>query len=176
MTDSNCWTLALTTAIVAGLLLLEHEFTGKRDWPRQVCYAEGLTTVLGGLLIWAAVVQVRVTWETAGAMMLAGMASGVPTFLLLWQEERKRQQAWAALERSNAELASQLRCLLSKQVNSRYMRRLREMVETAAFATVAMRQEREMIELAERQQKELLAQIRTIVGESQQNVKGDENV
>ncbi len=170
MSETNWMTLGLTTAIIAGMLILEHVFTGKRDWPRQVYYGEGLVTVLGGLLIWAALGQVRVTWLTALAMMLAGVASGAPTYLLLWQEERKRQQAWTILETTNGELASQLRCLLSKPNNSRYMRRLREMVETAAFATAAMRQEREMIELAERQQHELLAQIRTIVGESQQKM------
>ena len=57
-----------------------------------------------------------------------------------------------------------MQCLLSKRVNSRYMSRLRQMVETAAFSAATMRQEREMLEFAERQANELLAEIRDIVG------------
>lgn len=65
---------------------------------------------------------------------------------------------------SIAELATQLRVLMSKPANSRYMSRLRQMVETAAFSVATMRQEREMIELAEQQQRDLLAQIVELVG------------
>ena len=99
-------------------------------------------------------------------MLVAGCASGVPDFLVLWREQLVTERQWRALEETNAELAAQLRVLLSKPVNSRYMSRLRQMVETAAFSAATMRQEREMLELAERQAEELLAEIREIVGES----------
>jgi len=102
---------------------------------------------------------------TCLALFLAGCASGVPDFLLLQVEEARRERAWVMLEANNAELAGQLRLLLTKPINSNYMRRLREMVETAAFATAAMQRERELVEVAERQAGELLSQIRAIVGE-----------
>ena len=166
--DVRDWmTLLVAVAAIAGALVLEHVLVGHRHWPARWYYALGLMTVLAGLLAWGMARGVRLGPVTCLALFLAGCASGVPDFLLLRVEEARRERAWATLEASNAELAGQLRLLLSKPVNSNYMRRLREMVETAAFATAAMQRERELVELAERQAGELLAQIRDLVGEGE---------
>lgn len=164
MTLTESWTLAVATVAIAGTLLLEHSAVKGRDVPRRLSYAIGLVTVLGGLMLWAALLQVTVTAHVSVAMLLAGCASGIPDFLVLWREQVQSERKWQALEATNAELAAQLRLLLSKPVNSKYMSRLRQMVETAAFATASMRQERELIEVAERQAEALLAEIQEIVG------------
>ena len=172
LTLTDLWTLALTTAIIAGALVLEHVYTGNRGWPARFYYAEGLITVLIGLLAWAALRRITITPLNGLLILIAAALSGAPDFLILWHEDRKRAQherdraaAWTALEATNAELAAQLAVLLSKPTNNNYMRRLREMIETAAFTTHAIRQERQLIELAETQADTLLQQIRDIVGD-----------
>jgi len=165
MVFSDWITLGVATILIASALVIEHLLVGQRRWPARWYYALGLVTVLGGLLAWGAIRGVRLEPVTCLALFLAGCASGVPDFLLLQVEEARRERAWVMLEANNAELAGQLRLLLTKPINSNYMRRLREMVETAAFATAAMQRERELVEVAERQAGELLSQIRAIVGE-----------
>lgn len=166
LTQSDWLTLALATGLIAGALVLEHKFTSHLHWPARWYYAEGLVTVLAGLAIWLAWRQVTVDWFVALALLLAGCAAGGPDWFILRRKEEREAAAWDALEAHNAELAAQLRVLLNKRANSNYMRRLREMIETAAFSTAAMKQERELIELAEQQARDLLCQIQEIVGKS----------
>ncbi len=163
MNLTDWWTLVVAVVVIALLLLLEHLLTGSRHWPQRLYYAEGLVTVLAGLLGWAAIRQIRITPAIALVLLLAGCASGGLDFIVLWREQREMERKWAALEATNQGLATQLRCLLSKQTNSRYMSRLRQMVETAAFAAAAMRQEREMMELAQKQAEDLLKDISGMV-------------
>jgi hypothetical protein len=165
LTLADWLTLVLATAGIALALVVEHQLTSSRHWPQRWYYAEGLATVLAGLGTWLAWRAVTVDWLVALALVLAGCAAGGPDWIIIQREERLRETAWNALEADNAELATQLRCLLSKPANSNYMRRLREMVETAAFSTAAMKRERELIELAEQQALGLLQQIQEIVGE-----------
>jgi len=164
-------TLGIATVMMAGALLLEHEYTGRRHWPEQWYYAEGLLTVLVGLLAWAALVQVTVTWEVAIAMLLAGCASGGPDFLVIHAEGRRReaeacrrQAAWDALERQNAELASQLQVLLTKRTNSNYFHRLRDMVESFAFAAGTIAQEREYMDGIGGHAEQMLAELQAMMG------------
>lgn len=164
LTLTDWLTLALTTALIAAALVLEHYLTSRQHWPARWYYAEGLVTVLGGLAVWLAWRQVTADWLVALALVVAGCAAGGPDWLILRRKEDRESAAWDALEAHNAELAAQLRVLLSKRANSNYMRRLREMVETAAFSTAAMKQERQMIELAERQANDLLQRIQEVVG------------
>jgi len=157
--------LALTTLGIAAALVAEH-YTMK-TWivPIQYRYALGLVTDMGGLLAWAAWRRITVDWTTALIILAAACLAGGVDAAILFAEQTAARRRWTDLQTANAEMAAQLRTLMSKSTNSRYMRRLREMIETTAFATAALRQERELIALAETQAQNILDQIKEIIGD-----------
>ena len=168
MSIFNLATLAAATVIIAGALVVEHELTGRRHWPERWYYAEGLVTVLGGLLLWAALVGVTMSWTVAAAMLLAGCASGGPDWLLIRAESQRRAAGWEALEKQNADLAARLQLLMTKRTNSCYFHRLRDMIESLAFAAGTIAQEREYMDTIEGHAERLLAEVSTIIGKEKE--------
>jgi plasmid stabilization system protein ParE len=163
--NSGDWpTLGATSALIALALVIEHYLVRPFHLPEQWLYALGLVTDMGGLLVWAACRSVTITWPVATVMLLAGCLAGSLDAALHFLEQAEARKRWAELETANAELVAQLRLLRSKPVNSRYLRRLREMVETAAFTAAALRRERELIQQVETQASDLLVQVKEIVG------------
>jgi hypothetical protein len=158
-------TLGLVFVGVAAALVAEHYVMKPWHVPVQWRYAVGLLTDMGGILAWAAWQKVTVTWPVAALMLATACLAGAVDAAILFAEQAAERRRWNELQASNAELAARLRVLMSKPTNSRYMRRLREMVETSAFATAALGRERELILLAEAQAQDLLDQIRDIVGQ-----------
>ena len=159
LTLTDWLSLLLATVLIALSLIAEHKLTAHLGWPERWYYAEGLAAVLLGLSGWLAIRQIQVDWLVAVALVVCGCAAGGPDWILLRREEQRRNQAWAILEAQNAELAAKLQILLAKRTNSNYIRRIREAVETAAFATAALKRERELIELQEERAAELLRQL-----------------
>ena len=163
MNPGDWLTLGATCALIALALVIEHYVVKPFHLPEQWLYALGLVTDMGGLLVWAACRSVTITWPVALVMLLAGCLAGSLDAALHFLEQAEARKRWAELETANAELVAQLRLLRSKPVNI-YLRRLREMVETAAFTTAALKRERELIQQVETQASDLLVQVKEIVG------------
>lgn len=75
---------------------------------------------------------------------------------------REQARQWEELEAKNRELAAQLHLLRNRRDNERYLGRIREMVETAAFTTAALKRERDLLETALAQADNLLMQLQTL--------------
>ena len=141
-------TLALTTVLIAAALVAEHYLTERGlGVPRQVNYAIGLVTVLAGILLWAAIRQVTVTWVVAGAMLASACASGIPDFLILYREDQqrredelRRQGQWQQLAREHGTLARELALMRLVGDSLRYSK-AHDLAESLAFIYGDMRRD-----------------------------------
>lgn len=130
-------TLTVATVIIAILLVGEHQLTAHLKWPRQYRYAEGLVTVLGGLMVWAALERITVTWDAALLLLAAGCLSGVPDMLILRGEQvRERAAHWQQLAAVNEQWAARLALMqqLSGGPANHAYHRLQDLAESLSFA------------------------------------------
>lgn len=150
MTFALVPSLALATALVAGVLVVEHYLVAHLvdgrgwPWPEQLNYALGLLTTGGGILSWAALVGVTV--DLAGAVWMLGAMclAGVPDFLLHTWEQARARRAWQGRMRDlaarNRRLAAEL-ALLRSCGKEKDFYRMREVVEGLMFLRGGLRRD-----------------------------------
>ena len=158
LTTVDLWSLALTVAIIAGALLLEHVAFSKR-LSRQDRYAMGLVTDMGLLLTWAVLRGgVILLPLTAVLILCAGCLGGLPLYIVLRREQATEAAQWDYIVNANRELASEL-ALLKVAGNGKRYSRAHNLVETVAFIHGGFARDLHDLEILVNQLKPLLGEL-----------------
>lgn len=162
LTTEQWASLTFTVVIIAGALLLENLAFGWRQWPERWYYAMGIITDAGGLLAWAALYHITITWQIALILILCASLAGVPDWFLLRhqaatraQQDETRQRAWNQLATENRQLAGQL-ALFQIVGNGHRYSRAHDLMESVLFLRGGIRQDLADMQLMVQQLEPLL--------------------
>jgi len=159
MNVTDYWTLALTTACIAGALLLEHVAYGHIGRLfKQNRYAVGLVTELGFLLTWSAIRHITIDPIAAVSMLVAAGLAGLPLYIVLHREQRHDQHRWRTLIDQNRELASKLALIQITGASLRYSR-THNLLESIMFLRGSLHQDLHDMQLLTSQLEPLLSTI-----------------
>lgn len=131
LTATDLWTLAGSTAIIAGALLLEYAAFGKTV-TKENRYAMGFLTDAGLLLAWGAIRDIHLDSVTAVFILIAGSVAGVPVYIVLLREQAREQAQWDYLTETSRALASELALLRIVGNGHRYSR-AHDLLESLCF-------------------------------------------